>query len=199
VVRVYDARTGALLETYAFEAGFLNDLVVTRDAVYVTDSMVQQLAVIPLGRGGALPAPGEATTLPLGGEIEFVAGQFNANGIVASGGWLILVQSNKGLLFRVDPDTGTGTEIDLGGASVTSGDGLELQGRALYVVRNVLNQVALLRLNRSLGSARLVATLTSDDLDVPTTAAFNAGRLWAVNARFGTPVTPETDYWITQL
>ena len=40
-VRVYDATTGELLATYRFEAGpagmFLHDLVVTRDAVYVTD------------------------------------------------------------------------------------------------------------------------------------------------------------------
>ena len=36
-------------------------------------------------------------------------------------------------------------------------------------------------------------------LDIPTTAAFVAGRLWVVNARFGTPVTPTTDYWITKL
>jgi hypothetical protein len=34
---------------------------------------------------------------------------------------------------------------------------------------------------------------------VPTTAAFQAGRLWAVNAQFGTPPTPDTQYWITRL
>ena len=38
-VKVLDASTGALLQTYTFSpAGFLNDLVVTDDAVYVTDS-----------------------------------------------------------------------------------------------------------------------------------------------------------------
>jgi hypothetical protein len=38
-VRVYAASTGALLKQYVFSpAGFLNDLVVTKDAVYVTDS-----------------------------------------------------------------------------------------------------------------------------------------------------------------
>ena len=38
-VRVYDATTGELLRAYAFApAGFLNDLVVTDTAVYVTDS-----------------------------------------------------------------------------------------------------------------------------------------------------------------
>ena len=38
-VRVYDTRTGALLREYTFPGTvFLNDLVVTKDAVYVTDS-----------------------------------------------------------------------------------------------------------------------------------------------------------------
>ena len=197
-VRAYDARSGALLQTYQLTTGFLNDVVVTRRAVYVTDSNVQQLIVIPLGRHGALPDPSAAFTLPLTGDLQYIAG-FNANGIVASRGWLILVQSNTGQLFRVDPRTGETREIDLGGASVTFGDGLEVVGSRLAVVRNQLNEVALFRLGAHLRSARLVRTLTSPGLDVPTTIAFRAGHLWAVNARFSTPATPTTPYWITRL
>jgi hypothetical protein len=197
-VRAYDARTGALLETYQLTTGFLNDVVVTRRAVYVTDSNVQQLIVIPLGRHGALPDPSAAFTLPLTGDLVYQAG-FNLNGIVASRGWLIVVQSNTGQLFRVHPRTGDTTEIDLHGASVTFGDGLEVRGSRLAVVRNQLNEVAVFKLGAHLRSARLVRTLTSPDLDVPTTVAFSAGRLWAVNARFSTPPTPTTPYWITRL
>lgn len=41
-IRAYDADSGDLLQTYQVEgAGFLNDLTVTRDAVYATDSVVQ--------------------------------------------------------------------------------------------------------------------------------------------------------------
>jgi sugar lactone lactonase YvrE len=199
-VRVYDARSGALLETYLFPAGFLNDLVVTRDAVYVTDSFNQLLWVIPLGNAGSLPAPDDTTSLPLTGDIHFVPGQFNANGIVATAKYLVLVQSNTGQLFRVDPKTGLAREVELGpGVSVAFGDGLELQGRTLYVVQNQLNQVAVFRLQDRLTSAKLLGTLTSGELDIPTTAAFVAGRLWAVNARFGTPVTPQTEYSIVRL
>jgi hypothetical protein len=199
-VRVYDAATGELLETYQFAGSptFLNDLVVTRDAVYVTDSLIQRLAVIPLGPGGELPAPTETRTLPLSGDLQYVAG-FNVNGIVAARGWLIVVQSNTGRLFRVDPADGSADAIDLGGASVTAGDGLELRGSTLYVVRNQLNRVAVFRLGAGLTSARLLGEIVSADVNVPTTAAFVAGRLWAVNARFGTPVTPGTPYWITRL
>jgi hypothetical protein len=32
----------------------------------------------------------------------------------------------------------------------------------------------------------VAATITDDDFDVPTTIAFQAGHLYAVNARFGT-------------
>ena len=199
-VRVYDASSGALLETYQFPgSGFLNDVVATRDAVYVTDSNNAQLIVIPLGPGGALPAPADATTLPLSGDIVVDPAAFNANGIVATRGWLILVQSNTGLLFRVDPETGETTAIDLGGYSVTAGDGLELRGSTLYVVRNQLNLVAVIALGPGLTVAVLLDELTSPDFSVPTTAARSAGDLWAVNARFGTPPTPDTEYWITRV
>ena len=36
-------------------------------------------------------------------------------------------------------------------------------------------------------------------LDVPTTIALARGSLWAVNARFTTPPTPTTPYWITRV
>jgi hypothetical protein len=195
-VRAYDARTGDLLETYAFTAGFLNDVAVTDDAVYVTDSAIQQLIVIPLPDDGSVPDPADAFTLPLTGDLAYVAG-FNANGIVASGGWLILVQSNTGLLFRVDPATGDTATIDLGSASVSFGDGLELVGSTLFVVRNQLGEVLQIRLANDLLSGTVVDTLTPEGVDFPTTAAFIGGRLWLVNARFSTPPTPDTAYWLT--
>ncbi len=120
-VRVYDATSGDLLRAYSFGpagAVFLNDLVVTDDAVYVTDSLNPWLDVIPLGPDDALPAVGDVTTLPLDG-ITFEAGN-NANGIVAARGWLIVVDSNIGGLFRVDPATGDATEMSTGGVSVTA-------------------------------------------------------------------------------
>ena len=195
-VRAYDARTGDLLETYTVAAGFLNDVAVTDDAVYVTDSLIQQLIVIPLPDDGSVPDPADAFTLSLTGDLSFSAG-FNANGIVASDGWLILVQSNEGLLFRVNPTTGETETIDLGGASVSFGDGLELVGSTLYVVRNQLGEILRVRLADDLLSGTVVDTLTPDGVDVPTTAAFIAGRLWLVNARFNTEPTPETAYWLT--
>jgi hypothetical protein len=198
-VRVYDASSGDLLQTYTFSpAGFLNDLVVTREAVYVTDSFFPHLDVIPLGPGGTLPAPGDTQILPLNG-ITFQAGQFNSNGIVSSRGWLIVCQSVTGQLFRVNPSTGDALEINLGGANATSCDGLELRGSTLYAVENFLNRVAVFRLGPALASARLAGTITSPTLDVPATVAFQGGRLWLANARFEVPPTPTTPYWVSQL
>jgi hypothetical protein len=198
-IRVYNSRTGHLLRTYTFPTtGFINDLDITRNAVYATDSVNQQLAVVPLRRWGKLPPSSAARTLPLTGDIHYTTG-FNANGIAARGGSLILVQSNTGLLFKVNPKSGLAKTIDTGGYSVSFGDGLELRGGTLYVVRNQLNLVAVLRLSHSLRKARLVGEITSPDLSVPTTATTTLGALWVVNARFGTPPTPTTDYWITRL
>ena len=108
--------------------------------------------------------------------------------------------------MRVDPATGVATEISLGaGVDVAAGDGLEVHGRTLYVVQNQLNRVAVFELGPQLLSATRVAILEDPDpdpligLSIPTTAAWIGGALYAVNARFGTPPTPETPYWITRL
>jgi sugar lactone lactonase YvrE len=199
-IRVYKASTGELLRTWTFpNTGFLNDIVVTRHAVYATDSGRKELKVVPLGRGGRLRSTTSGRTLALTGDFQQVANQFNANGIVAKDGWLIVVNTYTGKLFRVNPHTGATRRIDLGGASVSFGDGLELHGRTLYVVRNMLNAVAVFRLGKSLRSAERVGSVSSSGLDVPATAAFQSGFLWAVNARFNTPPTPQTTYWITRL
>jgi hypothetical protein len=196
-VRVYDAGSGELLGSWQFSAGFLNDVVATPDAIYVTDSVIPQLIVIPLGPGGSLPGSGGGTTVPLSGDIAYQAG-FNANGIVSVRGQLIIVQSNTGKLFTVSPEGAT-SEIDLGGDNVINGDGLEALGSALFVVQNANNQIAVVRLEAGLESGQVANTLTNDGLDFPTTVAYAAGHLWVVNARFTTPPTPDTPYWVTRI
>ncbi len=192
---VYDAATGADLASYQLApAGtavtFVNDVVVTSKAAFFTDSRNQQLYVLPLGRHGALPDQEEVRVLPLTGELEYTPAttDVDLNGIVAARGGRVLlaVQSSTGKLFRIDPRTGATREVDLGGAVLTNGDGLLLAGRVLFVVQNRLNQIAVVKLSGSLDRGRLVAELTDPDFDVPTTIAFQAGRLYAVNARFGT-------------
>ncbi len=111
---------------------------------------------------------------------------------------MVVVNSALGELFAVSPD-GDSREIDLGGASVTAGDGLVLSGRDLYVVRNQLNQVDVVRLAPGLSSGEVVDSITSDLFDVPTTAALHGNRLILVNARFGIPDPGNAEFDLVQV
>jgi sugar lactone lactonase YvrE len=201
--RVYDAATGAELASYQLAApgtGFINDVVVTDTAAYFTNSLSPVLYVLPFGSDGRLPTAAEVRTLPLTGDLVFGPG-FNTNGIEASddGQRLIVVQSNTGGLFTVDAGTGVTTRIDLGGATLVNGDGLLRRGPILYAVQNQLNRIAVVLLSSSLRSGRVVKTLTDPALDVPTTVAAFGIFLYAVNARFNTPPTPDTEYQAVRL
>lgn len=200
--RVYDAGSGRLLASYqlATRASFINDVVVTREAAYFTDSVNPVLYVVPFGRHGRLPAPGGVRVLPLTGELQYAAG-FNVNGIEASpdGRTLLVVQSNTASLFRVSARTGVTANVDLGGVPLTAGDGLLLRGRTLYAVQNQLNRIAVITLDRGYRSGTVTRTITDSDFDVPTTVAALGSSLYAVNARFGTEVTPDTTYSVVRV
>jgi sugar lactone lactonase YvrE len=200
---VYDAETGAELAEYPLNGQFVNDVIVTRDAAYFTDSGRPVLYRIPLGPSGQLPDPSAVQEIPLSGEFEFDATAFpNANGIVATpnGKWLIIVNTSLGTLYKVDPQTGEAFKIDLGGASVPNGDGLVLTGNTLYVVQNFLNQIGIVTLDPSLSSGVVSdAPLTSPEFNIPTTAAVFGNTIYSVNARFGefTPGVPSPDLEFT--
>ncbi len=203
--RVVDAGTGASFSELRLHRPleaptFVNDVVVTRDAAWFTDSQQAQLYKLPLGPGGALPESDEFEVVPLTGDWEQVSG-FNANGIAETPDHraLLVVQSATGLLFRVDPDTGVATTVDLGGYSLTNGDGLLVIGRTLYVVRNSSNNVAVFRLDAAGTSGELVEEVTDSDFRVPTTIARFGDSLFLPNARFGTPPTPDTEYSVVRI
>ena len=190
-IYVYDSRTGADVESFAIaDAGFVNDVVLTGRAAYFTDSLVQQLYRVEIGRDGSI---GEPTRIPISGDLQFATG-FNANGIEAlpGGRTLIVVQGNLGKLFAVDAATGASREIALD-TPVTNGDGLLLRGRTLYVVQNQLNKVAVVKLGRGLKKARVQGYLRNRKLDVPTTIAPFKQFVYAVNARFDRPDDSEAD------
>ncbi len=199
---IYDARTGEDVAVHNFGGRFVNDVIVTREAAYFTESRNVAdpngvLYVWPRGHGA-----GEPYALPLSGDLVYSTepNDVDVNGIAATpnGETLILVQSSTGLLFTADPDTGVTRRIDVPG--VPNGDGILLHGRTLYVVQNRLNQIAVLRLDPDLRSAQLVTTLTDpDSFDVPTTVARLGHRLYVINARFGTPMMPETTYDVVKV
>ena len=193
-IYVYNARTGEDVRSYEFpDAGFINDVVITKNAVYATDSQVQRFYRIPLDRRGR---PSEAQIVPITGDFVYGTG-FNANGIEAATGGrkLIMVKSSTGELFRVDATNGFSRRIELA-VPVTNGDGLLLRGRRLYVVQNQLEQIAVVKLSRKLRFGGIERVIHKRAFDVPTTVAPYRQFIYAVNARFepnGDNQNPEED------
>jgi hypothetical protein len=185
-VTAYDARTGRVLFTaYTGSGRFLNDVAVTKGAVYVTDSRTAEIVVVPLGRRSALPAPGTFRTLAVTG--DYVQPQGNGlNGIrVLQTGDLVVVSGGR--LYAVDRRTGKADLIVQRGRALTAGDGLVLHGRTLYVVNGYGgNEVVVLRFARDFGSTQARGRLTDSRLDRPTTGALIDGDLYVVNGRFQT-------------
>jgi hypothetical protein len=197
---VYDADTGESLQAYQFVtdggATFVNDVDVTRDAAYFTDSMRPVIYKVPLGPGGELGSSFEIISLPAG---------FNLNGIVATpdGKTLIGVQSGMGVreLLRVDVESGASSVIDLGGYNVAMGDGLLLEGKTIYVMRNFAEIIAEIRLSPDFSSGELQREITEpitnpNFFDVPTTIDRFGNTIYAVNARFSSGNDPSLTYTI---
>jgi hypothetical protein len=190
-IYVYDSETGEDVESFSIpDAGFINDVVLTRKAAYFTDSQVQRFYRIEIGRRGDL---GELEVIPIRGDFVYTTG-FNANGIeaVKGGRRLIMVKSNTGQLFSVKPRSGRSREIELDD-TVVNGDGILLRGRTLYVVRNRDNVVAVVDLKRNLREGEIEDELTDPLLDVPTTIAPFGRFIYAVNARFDRPDVSDDD------
>ena len=134
--------------------------------------------------------------------FPMTAGQNNLNGIEAAdhGRVLLAVQSSEGVLWRINPASGSHAPVNLHGAKLTDGDGLLLiSKRTLVVVQNRSNQIAVVKLDRRFRSGRVVRTITHPDFDAPTTVASKRGSLYLPNARFTTPPMPDTDYWVTRV
>ena len=202
--RVVDAATGVVLEDYPLTSGpaFINDVVLTHDGAWFTNSSAAELYFLPIGPSGELPDESDIVTRPLLGDWQQVPDQFNANGIAETpdGKALLVIQSVTATLFRVDPATGVATTVDLGEATLTNGDGLLVIGRTLYVVQNFSNAVAVVRLNAQGTSGSLVETLTApESFDVPTTVAAHGSSLYLPNARFTTPPSPGTEYDVVRI
>lgn len=200
-----DADSGAIAsDTVVPGAVFLNDLVVTEDAVWVTDSRVDRLTAIAVSGAGA-PLGLPPAFVALGGAWPAGNGIFNnANGIrELSDGSLILNNSRFGGLWQVHHATGHTVAIPVrGGPGIIGGDGLELDGNVLYNVRGSgPNQVAVVILSQggSGWTAKWVGARKDETLDVPSTATVAGGWLWAVNARFGVASPNTAPYWITRL
>ena len=196
---VYDANTGQLVERLSGGSSptFINDIAVDKDGhAYITDSMSPVIyRVVPDGTGGYTL---ERWLELAGTPIQYRMG-FNLNGIVASsnGKFLYTVQSNTGLLFRIDIETKEIVQLDVGGALFMAGDGLWLHDNSLYVLQNSLELITKIRLNPNQATGTVVSQTTDPSFMFPTSLVIARGRMLVVNSQFdrraaANPVLPVT-------
>lgn len=220
---VYDADNGALIMEYQLPltpeivAGgdtlqIVNDLAITKDAVYFTDSHQALLYRLPLDRNGGLPAAGAATAIVLSGDFVNIPPEVRccgANGIVAApnGKALIVGHSLSQQIFRVDPASGHADEISvtkpLGGDFI---DGLVLGGgNTLYVLTPGFNLVGgipddmiqVVKLGKKWLTGDLQGIITDPNMDGVASGALFGKSLYVNGARYFADLVSEK--WIAKL
>ncbi|MEU6534072.1 hypothetical protein ABZ869_33360 [Streptomyces sp. NPDC046928] len=166
----------------------LNDLVVTRDAVYVTDwaNPVVLRATLRNGRVGPLEPWADVR----GAFPGFPARYWLLNGIVAdpAGRTLLVASNGTEAVWRIDTATREVSRLDLGEESFGA-DGMVLHGRTLYAVLNygAPHGVYIARLDADLRTGTVVHRVTGAPFDLPTTLARHACRLYVVNSQNDEP------------
>jgi sugar lactone lactonase YvrE len=186
----YDARTGAdrAVLQLAGPGAIINDVALTKDAAWFTDSSQPHLYRVPIGPNGAIGTP---STLVVTGPAAHLSGPFvNLNGIAATanGKTLLVAHSGDATVYTVDPQTGASAAI--AGVNLPTVDGILLEADRLWAVQNFMNQVTELRLTPDLTSATVERVFASPDFEVPTTVARDGDRLAFVNAKFDTGLPP---------
>jgi len=208
---VYDTDDGTTVADLVLGpagATFSNDVAITDDALYYTETFGPTIYKVPILANGTFGATQPITVTGPAGTV--VPGGFGLNGIDSTNrGWLIVNHTALGILALVDPTTGASQEIHLSGPGLVAGtlDGLQLQGHTAWVVQNFDNSIARVELSPNLTNGRVVQVIRSDLFRVPTTVALHGRWLAAVNARFdlgfpppfGPGAPPGTDFDVVQL
>jgi len=228
---VFDADSGEELMSYQLApelSTIINDLTITKDAVYFTDFFFPNIYRLPLSRNGSIPANEDAgIEIPLTG--DFVGSDFaTANGIVSTPDGKTLIVGHSGLskIYRVDPITGYAAEIivdpPLRGTAPYTGfiDGLVLHGRTLYIltpgdfpddpefpypddVEPVLDDmIQVVELDKEMLTGTLVGKITDPgNLDGIASGALFGKSLYVNNARYveNPDLPPFGVNWVTKL
>jgi sugar lactone lactonase YvrE len=198
---VYDTRDGsteASLELAPANTSLINDVAVTKDAAYFTNTTAPEIYKVSIAADGAI---GEPETITVTGPAAPVVNGFGLNGIDVSpdGDTLIVSHTGLGAIFTVDPESGVSRKVDVpGGPLPESLDGILLdkddEDVVLWVVANFSNTVIRLELEDDYSSAEVDDLLTNDDVDglfrVPTTVAEHRDDLVLVNGRFDVGLPP---------
>ena len=221
---VFDADTGEDIMKYQLDdsgMSVINDIAITRDAVYFTDFGQPYIYRLPLSKNGRIPGGEDAATaIPLTG--DFGVGDnlipAYANGIVATpnGKTLIIGNSGTSRIFKVDPTTGYADEIIVDPPLLGLLDGSFLDGIVLYDgVLFILSPgetaagdlVQVVELADDMLTGTLLGTISDPGMDGVASGAMHGDSLYVNNARYAdfpgcfdpNDETSCTEYWVTKL
>ena len=192
---VYDTDSRKPVKEYDLAPGFINDVTLTRDGAWFTNSATPELYFVPVSGHGELGGKADVKTLKVRGEAgkPLQPGQFGFNGIAAADDddVLIVAHTQNQALYAVDPGTGKSNRIK--GPDLKFVDGILVKDHTVWAVQNMANQVSRLKLSDDTSSFRVRDVITSRQFDIPTTVARFGDTLAAVNAKFGQQ-PPPTQY-----
>lgn len=187
-ILAYDATTGELVrEIIIGDDILINDVLVTSDGVYGTDSINPALYKIPLGPDGQPADSWEK--IEMDGFIMDDSGVgFNANGLVGDfdGDALVVVNINTGVLYKVSVESGAADPITVRGDETlfVDGDGMYMEGRTLYIMQNFAEKIAVVELSDDLSEGTFIKNLVSSSFAIPTTITGFGDHIYAINTRF---------------
>jgi len=188
---VYDLGTGATVADYTLGT-LVNDVVVTRNAAYFTETFAPKIYKVPIAADGTL---GTAETLTVSGPAGEPTAGFGLNGIDATpdGKTLIVCHTDFGKLYTVDPTTGASAEIVITAGALVAGtlDGILRVGHNIWVVQNFAELVSKVHVSPDWSTGAVTATVSNPAFDIPTTVARHGKRLAVVNAKFDVALPPE--------
>jgi len=212
---VFDANSGEPIMEYQLDdsgAAVINDMAITRKAVYFTDFGQPYLYRLPLSKNGRIPGDeNAATAIPLTGDFEEgdnLIGVF-ANGIAATpdGKTLIIGHSGSSKIFKVDPTTGHADEIivdpPLNGLFENFLDGIVLHDGVLFILSPGWNtaeddMVQVVVLAEDMLTGTRVGAITDPDMDGVASGAMHGDSLYVNNAHYEAGPT-DIERWITKL
>ncbi|MEU0533071.1 hypothetical protein [Amycolatopsis tolypomycina] len=190
---VYDVRTKAKVADFTFgdsATSYVNDVVVTPQGAWFTDSFHPQLFFVPFVDGGL----GSPRTLPLTGPgAGGSPGNFFMNDIIAtpSGNTLLVAATIPGKVYTINPRTGASEEI--AGVAAPNVVSLVLEGNRLWAVQ-LDDKITRWCLDGDLSHGRSTGTITDPLFDQPVSAVKIGSHLAVVNSHIysGTPPTSPT-------
>ncbi|TXS95934.1 hypothetical protein FV139_00005 [Parahaliea maris] len=207
---VFDAETGEEVTTIQLSpfGEVINDIAITREAVYFTNFSAPFIYRLPLSRNGQLIEGEGALPIPMVGDDEENT-PFTANGIVATpkGDALIIGDSVTAQIYRVDPLTGHSDRVAVEPPLTGFIDGIVMHERTLYILTPAnpgdpddIDRIQVVSLDKALLQGRLVGYITDpDNLDGVASGAILGDSLYVNNAHYTTYPEPDTPYELTKL